>query len=117
MEWMSPMDASFLHIEGPNNPMHIGGASIFEAPRRRSSDLEEMVPSKLGLVPRYRQKVRFVRSARAGRCGWTTRTSTLTTTCATRPYRPRGARSMLRRTAARSSPSTSTATSRCGRSG
>jgi hypothetical protein len=22
MERMSPMDASFLHIDGPNNPMH-----------------------------------------------------------------------------------------------
>ena len=32
MEWMSPMDASFLHIEGPMNPMHIGGVSIFEGP-------------------------------------------------------------------------------------
>jgi hypothetical protein len=30
MHWMSPVDASFLHIEGPNNPMHVGGASIFE---------------------------------------------------------------------------------------
>ena len=25
-----PVDASFLHIAGPNNPMHIAGASIFE---------------------------------------------------------------------------------------
>ena len=32
MEWMSPTDASFLHIEGPNTPMHIGGVSIFEGP-------------------------------------------------------------------------------------
>ena len=29
MHWMSPMDASFRHIEGPMNPMHIGGISIF----------------------------------------------------------------------------------------
>ena len=29
MDWMSPMDASFLHLEGPMNPMHIGGVSIF----------------------------------------------------------------------------------------
>src|ERR1700719_3989846 len=32
MDWMSPMDASFLHIEGPMTPMHIGGVSIFEGP-------------------------------------------------------------------------------------
>ena len=60
MEWMSPMDASFLHIEGPNNPMHIGGVSIFEGPAPPFERLEEMVDSKLDAVPRYRQKVRFV---------------------------------------------------------
>jgi diacylglycerol O-acyltransferase / wax synthase len=57
---MSPMDASFLHIEGPNNPMHIGGVSIFEGPAPAFERLEQMVSSKLDAVPRYRQKVRFV---------------------------------------------------------
>src|SRR3954468_7317795 len=60
MDWMSPMDASFLHIEGPMNPMHIGGVSIFEGPAPPFEELERMVSSKLGLVPRYRQKVHFV---------------------------------------------------------
>jgi diacylglycerol O-acyltransferase len=60
MEWMSPMDASFLHLEGPVNPMHIGGVSIFEGPPPPFERLEEMVAGKLGLVPRYRQKVRFI---------------------------------------------------------
>src|SRR5947199_6831648 len=60
MEWMSPSDASFLHIEGPNNPMHIGGLSIFEGPAPPFERLEEMVLTKLDQVPRYRQKVRFV---------------------------------------------------------
>jgi WS/DGAT/MGAT family acyltransferase len=60
MDWMSPMDASFLHIEGPMNPMHIGGVSIFEGPAPPFERLEEMVAGKLGLVPRYRQKVRFI---------------------------------------------------------
>jgi WS/DGAT/MGAT family acyltransferase len=60
MDWMSPMDASFLHIEGPNNPMHIGGVSIFEGPAPPFERLEQMVAGKLDLVPRYRQKVRFV---------------------------------------------------------
>jgi WS/DGAT/MGAT family acyltransferase len=60
MEWMSPMDASFLHIEGPNNPMHIGGVSIFEGPAPPFERLEGMVSAKLDAVPRYRQKVRFV---------------------------------------------------------
>jgi diacylglycerol O-acyltransferase len=60
MDWMSPMDASFLHIEGPMNPMHIGGVSIFEGPVPPFEQLEQMVAGKLGMVPRYRQKVRFV---------------------------------------------------------
>ncbi|HXW58762.1 MAG TPA: wax ester/triacylglycerol synthase family O-acyltransferase [Solirubrobacteraceae bacterium] len=60
MDWMSPMDASFLHIEGPMNPMHVGGVSIFEGPAPPFERLEQMVAGKLGLVPRYRQKVRFV---------------------------------------------------------
>jgi len=60
MDWMSPMDASFLHIEGPMNPMHIGGVSIFEGPAPAFERLEEMVEGKLGLVPRYRQRVRFI---------------------------------------------------------
>jgi WS/DGAT/MGAT family acyltransferase len=54
------MDASFLHIEGPNNPMHIGGVSIFEGPAPPFEQLEEMVAAKLDVVPRYRQKIRFV---------------------------------------------------------
>ncbi|HEV3229175.1 MAG TPA: wax ester/triacylglycerol synthase family O-acyltransferase [Solirubrobacteraceae bacterium] len=57
---MSPMDASFLHLEGPMNPMHVGGVSIFEGPAPLFERLEQMVAGKLGLVPRYRQKVRFV---------------------------------------------------------
>ena len=69
MDWMSPMDASFLHIEGPNNPMHIGGVSIFEGPPPPFERLEQMVAGKLDTVPRYRQKVRFVPLA-LGRPVW-----------------------------------------------
>jgi WS/DGAT/MGAT family acyltransferase len=60
MDWMSPMDASFLHLEGPMTPMHVGGVSIFEGPAPPFERLSEMVAGKLGLVPRYRQRVRFV---------------------------------------------------------
>src|ERR1700756_2296426 len=60
MEFMSALDASFLHIEGPATPMHIGGVSVFEGPPPPFERLEEMVLSKLDTVPRYRQKVRFV---------------------------------------------------------
>src|SRR5947209_12253444 len=60
MEPMSALDASFLHIEDRNRPMHIGGLSTFEGPPPPFERLLEMVQGKLGLVPRYRQKVRFV---------------------------------------------------------
>ncbi len=60
MEWMSPIDSSFLHIENDTTPMHIGGVSIFEGPPPPFEDLRAMVAGKLELVPRYRQKVRFV---------------------------------------------------------
>ncbi|HMD57519.1 MAG TPA: wax ester/triacylglycerol synthase family O-acyltransferase [Solirubrobacteraceae bacterium] len=60
MEWMSAIDSSFLHIENGNTPMHIGGVSIFAGPPPAFEDLREMVAGKLTIVPRYRQKVRFV---------------------------------------------------------
>jgi WS/DGAT/MGAT family acyltransferase len=60
MEWMSPIDSSFLHVENDVTPMHIGGVSLFEGPPPAFSELKAMVAGKLDLVPRYRQKVRFV---------------------------------------------------------
>jgi diacylglycerol O-acyltransferase / wax synthase len=60
MEWMSPIDSSFLHVENATTPMHIGAVSIFEGPPPPFADLRAMVAGKLGLVPRYRQKIRFV---------------------------------------------------------
>src|SRR5256886_15177589 len=60
MDRITLMDVSFLHNEGASNPKHIGGVSIFVDPATAFEQLEEMVAGKLGLVPRYRQKVRFV---------------------------------------------------------
>ena len=60
MEWMSAIDSSFLHVENDTTPMHIGGVSIFAGPPPAFEDLRAMVAGKLDLVPRYRQKVRFV---------------------------------------------------------
>lgn len=69
MESMSSVDSSFLHIEDASTPMHIGGVSLFEGPAPAFEDLRGMVEGKLGLVPRYRQKVRFVRLG-AGQPVW-----------------------------------------------
>jgi diacylglycerol O-acyltransferase len=60
MHRMSPLDASFLHIEGDNNPMHIGSTAIFEGPAPAYEDLKAAIAGKLPLVPRYRQVPRFV---------------------------------------------------------
>jgi diacylglycerol O-acyltransferase / wax synthase len=60
MDRMSPLDASFLHIENAVNHMHIGSIAIFEGPPPTYEEFEAMVAGKLPAVPRYRQKVRFV---------------------------------------------------------
>ena len=60
MDRMSPLDASFLHIEDAVSHMHIGSVAVFEGPAPRYEQFEAMVAAKLPAVPRYRQKVRFV---------------------------------------------------------
>jgi diacylglycerol O-acyltransferase / wax synthase len=60
MQRMSPLDASFLHIEDRVSHMHIGSAAIFEGPAPSHDEIITAISSKLPLVPRYRQKVRFV---------------------------------------------------------
>jgi WS/DGAT/MGAT family acyltransferase len=57
---LSPLDASFLHLEDGVSHMHIASIAIFEGPPPPFADVVEMVDAKLDLVPRYRQKVRFV---------------------------------------------------------
>jgi diacylglycerol O-acyltransferase len=57
---LSPLDASFLHVEDDVSHMHIAAIGIFEGPVARYPDVVSMVRGKLPLVPRYRQVVRFV---------------------------------------------------------
>ncbi|MHB1710170.1 MAG: WS/DGAT/MGAT family O-acyltransferase [Acidimicrobiales bacterium] len=59
-ERMSPLDASFLHIEDGVSHMHIASISIFEGPEPAFVDIVAMIGGKLPLVPRYRQIVRPV---------------------------------------------------------
>src|SRR5215218_6989109 len=56
MDRMSPLDASFLHIEEGNNHMHIGSVTIFEDPAPAYEELLELIARKLPAVPRYRQR-------------------------------------------------------------
>jgi len=60
MDRLSFMDATFLYVENEFNHMHIAVVAIFEGPPPHGDDIETMISSKLHLVPRYRQKVRFV---------------------------------------------------------
>lgn len=60
MDRLSPLDASFLHIEDDANLMHIGSVGVFEGPAPAYADFAAMVAGKLPLVPRYRQRVQFV---------------------------------------------------------
>ena len=60
MDRMSPQDAMFLAVEDDRNPMHIGNVCVLEGQAPSYGDLVRAVASKLPLVPRYRQRVRFV---------------------------------------------------------
>ena len=60
MEIMSTADAAFLYAETPTAPMHVGTAAIFEGPPPAFDEVVAMLERKLPLLPRYRQRVRFV---------------------------------------------------------
>jgi diacylglycerol O-acyltransferase / wax synthase len=57
---LSPLDASFLHIEDDVSHMHIASVAVFEGPEPPFDQVIAMIEAKLELVPRYRQRVRFV---------------------------------------------------------
>ncbi len=57
VERLSRLDASFLYLEEPGVPMHVGGVLLLEAPRGGLEALAALVEARLSLVPRYRQRV------------------------------------------------------------
>ncbi|HEY7892916.1 MAG TPA: wax ester/triacylglycerol synthase family O-acyltransferase [Solirubrobacteraceae bacterium] len=57
LDRLTPIDASFLHQEGPNSHMHVGGLTIFEGPPASFEDFLEQIRQRLHLVPRYRHKL------------------------------------------------------------
>ncbi|MFN2495061.1 MAG: wax ester/triacylglycerol synthase family O-acyltransferase [Pseudonocardiaceae bacterium] len=68
---LSALDASFLYLEQPTTPMHVGAVSVFRRPRS-GFDYDQMVKlieQRIALVPRYRQKVREL-PARLARPVW-----------------------------------------------
>ena len=59
---LSALDASFLYLEEPTTPMHVGAVSVFRRPRSgfEFDRMVELIEQRIALVPRYRQKVREV---------------------------------------------------------
>jgi WS/DGAT/MGAT family acyltransferase len=57
LDRLTPVDAAFLHQEGPVSHMHIGGVTIVEGPPPAMDDFLEQIRRRLHLVPRYRQKL------------------------------------------------------------
>src|SRR3954464_338283 len=57
VERLTGLDASFLYLEEPDTPMHIGGVLILERLPGGVDALARLVASRLSLVPRYRQRV------------------------------------------------------------
>jgi diacylglycerol O-acyltransferase len=66
---LSSIDASFLSNESSSSHMHVGAVLIFEGPPPAYDDLAAHVRARLGLVPRYRQKL-AVPPLQAGRPLW-----------------------------------------------
>ncbi|HEX7354297.1 MAG TPA: wax ester/triacylglycerol synthase family O-acyltransferase [Mycobacteriales bacterium] len=62
-ERLSPLDVSFLYLEEPTTPMHVGGVAVFSPPSDAPVDYERIVSiieERIDLFPRYRQRVRGV---------------------------------------------------------
>jgi diacylglycerol O-acyltransferase len=57
---LSGLDSSFLHLEKDGAHMHIASTTLFEGPSPEYVEFREHIGSRLHLVPRFRQKLRFV---------------------------------------------------------
>jgi diacylglycerol O-acyltransferase / wax synthase len=57
---LTALDSSFLHLEDASSHMHVASVTIFEGPPPSHRELMDHVERRLELVPRFRQKLRFV---------------------------------------------------------
>src|SRR3954471_21583486 len=57
---LTGLDASFLHLEDASSHMHVAGVMIFEGEPPPYEELLEAIDRRLGLVPRYRQRLGLV---------------------------------------------------------
>jgi WS/DGAT/MGAT family acyltransferase len=57
---LSGLDTTFLHLERDGAHMHVASTTIFEGPAPDYEEFRDHVGSRLHLVPRFRQKLRFM---------------------------------------------------------
>jgi diacylglycerol O-acyltransferase / wax synthase len=57
---LTGLDSSFLHLERGPAHMHVASTTLFEGPIPEYDEFCEHIDSRLHLVPRFRQKLRFV---------------------------------------------------------
>jgi diacylglycerol O-acyltransferase len=68
-EPLSALDELFLHLEGPNTPMHVGALATFEGPAPTRRTILDFVGARLERIPRARQKVQAAPLG-LGRASW-----------------------------------------------
>jgi diacylglycerol O-acyltransferase / wax synthase len=59
---LTSLDVSFLYLEEPTTPMHVGGLATFQPPETGLDydRLVALIEQRIGQVPRYRRKIRWV---------------------------------------------------------
>jgi diacylglycerol O-acyltransferase / wax synthase len=57
---LSGLDASFLHMERAGAHMHVASVILFEGSPPSHEEFRDHIEARLHLVPRFRQKLRFV---------------------------------------------------------
>jgi len=59
---LSALDVSFLYLEEPTTPMHVGGLVVLEPPADGFDydSLVSLIENRIGIVPRYRQKIKNI---------------------------------------------------------
>src|SRR5690242_10390941 len=59
-ERLSGLDTSFLHLERSGAHMHVASTTVFEGEAPTHAEFRDHIASRLHLVPRFHQKLRFV---------------------------------------------------------
>src|SRR5688572_13500419 len=64
MKQLSGLDASFLYLEAPEMPMHVGALHVFEMPASYKgsflADMRKHMASRLPLAPALRRKLAWM---------------------------------------------------------